>query len=436
MDRRKFVRNTSASIASLTLPNLILKQDVQKIKIGVIGTGWWGRDILISSGIQSGRVEVIGICDVSQAALQLALTRLEELGQSKPASFQDYRELLEMQGLDAVVITTPPHWHALQFIAACEKGLDVWLEKPISYDIAEAKAMKAAHEKAGNVVLVDFPRLYSPVNDEVRKILNADDGGEIVQVHFNINNPTGYPPVMDVPDTIDYKAFCGPVAEVPYRAWPNAIVPAWRSVHAFGRGTLADWGIHFLQNIRTVLDLDMPKSITAFGSTLIPGGREIPDQLSVQFKFGDLAVNWDEKSFGYVHPTPNHNIGVFYVTTNATIFAMDTGIEVYNKNGVQTYGQPTLKQGGPEYMKMVFETFSGMFNEFSDAVIAKDPSAITATFDDGYKSTCATIFSDLAYRTKRPLNIDPANMSVLDNPEASKLTLREYQNGYKHPGIG
>lgn len=434
MNRRKFFRNTSAFITSLALPSLVGKQNVDKIKLGVIGTGWWGRDILIPSAIRSGRVEVSAICDVSKDALNLAFDRLKELGQNKPKSYFDYQELLDASDLDAVVIAAPPHWHALQFIAACNKGLDVWLEKPISYDIAEAKAMKAAHDKAGNVVLVDFPRLYTPFIEEVKNAILSGDWGDVQQVSFNIHNPNGYPPVVDIPEGIDYAAFCGPAGEVPYRAWPNAPVPSWRAVHAFGRGTLADWGIHYLQNIRKVLNLDMPDRYTAFGSEVGPNIGEHPSQLSVQFKFGDLDVNWDQKSFQYQNPLPNHNIGVYYMTPKATIFAKDSGWEIHDKDGVKIFGDPSMDQGSAAYMEMVFKTFSSMFDEFSDAVLAKDPSAITAAFDDGYKSTCATIFSDLAYRTDNPLTIDTNTMEVLDNSEAKSLTVRDYKDGYVHPG--
>ena len=127
-----------------------------KVKLAILGTGWWARDFLMPYIISSGQYEIVGLCDVDFKALDQTAEKLTEAGEKKPALFSSYQEMYKMSGLQAVVIATPTHWHALQFIAACEKGLHVFLEKPISYDIREGQAMLAAQRKAGNVVLVDF----------------------------------------------------------------------------------------------------------------------------------------------------------------------------------------------------------------------------------------------------------------------------------------
>ena len=403
--------------------------------MGIVGTGWWGSSILASFGISSGEVDIIAICDVSEDNLHAASNLVTQATGATPKLFNDYREMYDLEGLQAVAIATPTHWHALQFIAACEKGLDIWLEKPISYDIREAQAMKAAHEKADNIVLVDFPRVYGPINKEVKDYLATGVVGEVTQVSFNIYNPDGYPPTVEIPDSIDYETFCGPAPKEPYRTWPDRKSPWWRAQHAFGRGILADWGIHYYQNIRKVLDLDSPTSYSAFAKRPQSGAGEHPSELDVQFSFANLNVNWNHKTWGYISPIKHHAIGVYYMTPKATIFAGDMGWEVFMPDGdVKTFHDPTIPQGGPKYMAEAKMVIENMFTEFSEAVRQQNQDLITATFDDGFKATCATIYADIAHRTDTTIKVDYDTMNILDNEKAAPLVYRKYREGYKHPG--
>lgn len=97
-------------------------------------------------------------CDVDSEHLTTSAAECEKAQGSAPRQFKDYRELIAMPGLDALIIGTPPHWHTLNFIEACKKGLPVYLEKPISYDVREGRAMVNAWKKAGNIVQVGFQR--------------------------------------------------------------------------------------------------------------------------------------------------------------------------------------------------------------------------------------------------------------------------------------
>ncbi len=108
-----------------------------KIKIAILGTGWWGTDVLLPNMLATGNFEVIGLCDVDSVALKKCSNDVVKGGGKEPKLFSDYREMYKLPGLQAVVISTPTHWHALQFIDACNAGLHVFQEKPISYDIRE-----------------------------------------------------------------------------------------------------------------------------------------------------------------------------------------------------------------------------------------------------------------------------------------------------------
>jgi len=265
MIRREFIKTTAIAAGSIVAP-VSLKANDKKIKLGIVGTGWWGTDMLLTNILTSKQFEVIGLCDVNELALNNAAEVVVKGAEKKPQLFSSYKQLYEMPGLQAVVIATPTHWHALQFIDACNKGLHVFLEKPISYDIYEGKAMMEAHRKANNVVQVDFPRLMVDTNDRVKDYINSGEAGEIMQVQANINTGgVGKVVEKDIPSTFDYEAFCGPASKVKFMCGPNSNKPNWRFQNNFNRGILFDWGIHYIHNVRQILDLGLPDHVSAVG---------------------------------------------------------------------------------------------------------------------------------------------------------------------------
>ena len=410
-------------------------KSTEKIKLGIVGVGWWGTDFLIKYALEAGRFDIIGICDVNSKALANAKIRISEAVGTIPNTFKHYQDLYDLEGIEAVIIASPPHWHALQFIAACNKGLDIWLEKPISYDIREGQAMMSAYKRARNIVNVDFPRLYNTINREVKDFIQSGKAGEILQVDFNVHSHAKYDDIQPVPDALDYEIFCGPAPLVPYRSSPNRGKPSWRTQKAFDRGVLADRGIHHLQNIRTVMNLDLPDQISALGGVRQKDGREHPDHLHALFQFGDLPVKWNQKSWGFTSPFPHTNIGVHYYGSKATVFANDTGWEIYpaDGNSTKTFGNPMLHYGQEKYMQMVQTVFLAQFNSFADAIIARSDENIRGTFYEGYKSTASVIYADLAYQTKNTVKINKATMEIEGNETANGLLRRSYRDGYLHP---
>ncbi len=409
-----------------------------RIKMGIVGTGWWGTDYLLKYALESNEYEIVALCDVSEVALQTALDKLSEAGVPTPRVYKTYEELYEHPDLEAVIIATPTHWHALQFIAACEKGLHIWQEKPISYDIREAQAMQAAYEKAGIVVNIDFPRLQAPINNEVKGYIQSGQVGEIYQVGFNINNPVGAPKEVPVPDTLDFDAYCGPAPILKYLEHPRPGRMNWRVQQGFSRGILADWGIHYLQNIRSVMELSIPDSVQASGgNTTKNPTAEHPDYLEVTFNFDGLPVVWNHKTWGFTSPLPHTNIGIFYYGSKGTIFAADSGWEVYpgDGSGRKTFGNPRVGLNSEEYEAEIRREFVAQFKSFAASIRAKNESAIKGTFEEGFNSTSAVIYADLAYRSQQVVRIDKSTMDVMGNTKAYEMLKRAYRAPYKHPYV-
>src|SRR5437867_1333256 len=166
MNRRKFLQTSGLGAASLALaqfPHYAAEFADQKKRVGLIGTGWYGKCDLFRL-IQVAPVEVVSLCDVDKRMLAEAadLVATRQPSKKKPRTYGDYREMLKERDLDIVLVETPDHWHALPMIAACESGADVWVQKPISVDIVEGQALLTAARKHRRVVQVNTHRRSTP----------------------------------------------------------------------------------------------------------------------------------------------------------------------------------------------------------------------------------------------------------------------------------
>src|SRR4029453_13602656 len=163
MHRRDFIRSTAAALALARTPAYAEQLADTKKRVGLIGCGWYGKSDLLRLG-QVAPVEAVSLCDVDSnmvnEAAEIVATR--QASKKKPRTFRDYREMLKQKDLDAVLNVTPDHWHALPMIEAVRSGLDVWVQKPISVDVAEGQAMLAAARKYKRVVQVGMQRRSTP----------------------------------------------------------------------------------------------------------------------------------------------------------------------------------------------------------------------------------------------------------------------------------
>lgn len=160
INRRTFLG--AAAVSSAALGNLVTRAanpvtDASKLKLGLIGCGWYGM-VDVKAAFKAGGVEVVALCDVDSEHLTQSADEVAKLQGQRPQTFKLYADLLQTLGRQAVIIATPPHWHALQFIAAVERGLDVYCEKPLAYEVREGRTMIAAAQKSGRIVQLGFQR--------------------------------------------------------------------------------------------------------------------------------------------------------------------------------------------------------------------------------------------------------------------------------------
>lgn len=425
MKRKEFLRvsamGSAAVASSLYIPRPF--QD-KKLKIGLIGAGWYGM-VITTAALKSGGAEVIGICDVDTEHLRTSSDEVEKLQGSRPATFKNYQDLLGMKGLEAVFIGTIPHWHALQFIACCERGLDIYCEKPLAYDVMEGVAMVAAAKKAGNIVQVGFQRRQAESYKKVKELINADRVGKIHQVNARIHYNPGVQDtkIQAPPASLDWEEWCGPAPKLEYR--PSIGHRTWRLEKEYGNGHLTDWGIHHIDIIRKIMDEDMPVEFySAGGINVLKGQITTPDTLTATMNFRKAPVIWQHRLWGNGDVNSEFNNGIFFYGEGGTIFADDSRVVVYPAGKGAKVDE--IKIATPRMQESHVENFLA-------AVKNKDKILITCTPEDAFKSTATVQLAMISYYTGSAVKWDDTKLEITGNQPASALLKREYRGKYRHP---
>ena len=425
MKRRKFLEVTSMGTAALAASFYIPgKQAERKLKIGLIGAGWYGM-VDLNAALKTGGVEVTALCDVDSDHLRSSADEIEKLQGTRPKTFKYYHDLLDMKGLDAIFIGTIPHWHALQFIAACEKGLDIYCEKPLSYDVMEGIAMVKAAEKTGNIVQVGFQRRQSGAFKKAKEIIESGRIGDVhqivAQIHYNPGpqNTTIQPP----PASLDWEEWCGPAPRLDYR--PSIGHRSWRLEKEYGNGHLVDWGIHHIDIIRRIMGEGMPDEFhTSGGIYVMKGQITTPDTLTARMAFRKAPVLWQHRLWGNGDVAREYNNGIFFYGEKGTLFAEDNKVVVFPA------GRDAQKEESAIPTPLMQENHVA---NFLNAVKNKDKSLISCTPEDAFMSSAAVQLAMISYYSGSVVKWDEQKKVITGNPEATKLLRREYRGKYVHP---
>ena len=425
MRRRQFLKVSSigstAVATSFYIPSLFQER---KLKIGLIGAGWYGM-VITKAALKSGGAEFIGICDVDSEHLKNSAEELEKLQGTRPQTFKFYHDLLDMKGLEAVFIATIPHWHALQFIAACNKGLDIYCEKPLAYDVMEGLAMVNASRKAGNIVQIGFQRRQSKAFQKAKELIESNEIGTVhqvvAQIHYNpvLQDTTIQPP----PPSLDWDDWCGPAPKLDYR--PSIGHIAWRLEKEYGNGHLVDWGIHYIDIIRKIMNEEMPDEfITKGGLNVLKDKITTPDTLTAYMDFRKAPVIWQHRLWGNGDITPEFNNGIFFYGDKGTLFAEDSKVIIF----------PAGRNAQREEISIPTEGMQeNHVANFLTAVRNKDKNLISCNPEDAFKSTATVQLAMISYYTGSIVKWDEQKKEISENPEASALLKREYRGKYDHP---
>jgi len=425
MDRRSFIQKSALTTAGLiTAPHIPALTRNRKIKAGLIGCGWYGMAIT-KSALKTGDVEVVAICDVDSEHLAHSATEIEKLQGSRPREYKDYADLLNHKGLESVFIATPPHWHALQFIAACRKGLDIYCEKPLSYDVREGQAMVKAAQQAGNLVQIGFPRRHSRAFLKAKEMIAAGELGKVhevtAQIHYNpvLRDHT----IQAPPSSLDWEMWCGPAPRLDYRQSIGHM--AWRLEKEYGNGHFVDWGIHHIDIARVILGLGMPHFLEARGGLLTLAGKiTTPDTLQVLMEFDECRITWQHRLWGTGDLETQYNNGIFFYGEKATLFASDDKLVKIMAGKNQEQEEMTI--ASPD---MQDNHVAG----FVRAVKEKEKSLISCTPSDAFRSTATVQLGMVSYYSEKSLEWDPGKNEITNQPGMENHLARSYRGNYQRP---
>ncbi|HAM70519.1 MAG TPA: oxidoreductase [Verrucomicrobiales bacterium] len=443
MNRREFLQATAAAAALSTMGAYAAEFADQKKRVGLIGTGWYGKCDLFRL-IQVAPVEVVSLCDVDRRMLAEAaeMTAARQVSRKTPRTYTDYRQMLKEKDLDLVLIATPDHWHALPMLAACEAGADIYVQKPIGVDVVECQAMVAAARKHKRVVQVGTQRRSTPHLIEARdRILREGKLGRIAHVEiccYYHMRASENPPDTAPPDYLDYEMWTGPA---PMRPYNKLVHPrSWRAFMEYGNGIVGDMCIHMLDMVRWMMDLGWPRSVSSVGGILVDKGSKanISDTQTATFDFGEVKVVWQHRTWGEA-PDPKYPWAATFYGDKGTLKASVMGYDFIPSGG----GTPVHKDVTYEFEQYpedktekdlerhVAPAIRGHMKDLLRNIATR--GKCVADIEQGYISSASSILANLSMQLGRSLQWDPVKGQVVNDKEANHLLRRPYRAPWVHP---
>jgi predicted dehydrogenase len=437
MNRRTFLTSSVAAGVALKFPAVATAQQNKTYRTALIGSGWWGTNIL-REAMASGRCELTALVDVDQRQITKCAAEAAKWTSDQPKRYEDYREMLEKEKPDIAIVATPDHWHALPMIAAVKAGAHVYVEKPICHTIMEGRAMVNAARAAGRVVQVGTHRRVSPHNVSGRKFLQEGKAGKIAMVRcfvlYGGDGPEEPRKNVEPPKELNWDLWCGPA---PTRPYSGGIHPrAWRSYLDYGNGTLGDWGVHWLDQVRWVMERKSPHTVFSAGGRPIKGKpvltqehqtTDAPDHQVATYEFDDLTVTWEHRQFAGNPAEKTESVGCFFYGTKGTFhMGWQRGWTFYptGRGGQEIHEDPKLNQPDDQNIKELWADFLGAIET------GKHP---ISDIEEIHYSTAMSLLGMLSMKLGRSVRWDGQREECAGDPEANKLLQREYRKPWVYP---
>ncbi|MBM3879108.1 MAG: Gfo/Idh/MocA family oxidoreductase [Verrucomicrobia bacterium] len=447
-NRREFskavVLATAASASTAASRARVLGAN-DRVRLGFIGLGNRG-DQVLDAFLEQPDAEVVALCDLFAPYVEFAARKIGHPTQR----FQDYRRLIEVDGLDAVVISTPDHWHALQTIHACEAGKDVYVEKPLSLCVAEGRAMVEAVRRHGRVCQVGIHRRSAEFCRAAAALVREGGLGKVTVARaFHIQNEwpkgIGNPPDTDPPTELDWETWLGPAPRVPYNL--NRTFYRFRWFYGYSGGQLTNFGVHYLDFIHWALGQEAPLRVTALGGKFagIEDNREIPDTLEVLWEYpGQTLVTFSQFNAS-AGPWSLPGCEIELRGTRGTLYLFGNRFEVVpdaitpNEFPARRPDRRAYERGWRTGEKPQIEprkvTGSGdtayHARNFLDCV--KSRARCHCDIEMGHRSTTATLLGNIALQTRAVLDWDAQREQFPNHPEANRLLRYSYRAPYQFP---
>lgn len=429
MNRRHFLMGGAAAGAALRASALASPNDT--VRVACVGLHGQGRTHLAKYNAMK-NVEVAAFCDVDESVLRDRLADMDKAGKKRPATYTDLRKLLEDKSIDAISIATPNHHHTLQTIWGCQAGKDVYVEKPCSHDMFEARQIVAAAKKYNRLVQHGTNSRSSIVREAIQKIREGEIGDVYMArgLCFKRRNTIGRAPVEPVPAGVHYDLWLGPAPQHEYTK--NRFHYNWHWFWDYGNGDLGNQGIHQVDVSRWGLGVKYPTKVSAVGGhVMFDDDQETPNLLNVQYEFDDAGKK-KFLEFEVRHWYSNHESGVGEDgnnTVGAVFYGSKGRLGVWDED----HGRYQIFLGPNGEPGPHGEDIGNNWANFIDAVRSRKQSDLNAPIEEGAISTTLVHLANISYRVGRSLAFDAATYSVKGDAEANRLFRREYRKPFVVP---
>lgn len=424
LSRRQFLghsaRNAAGAAAGMVAlsskPGLSAPSET--VRVGVIGVRSQGKNLAERLARMNG-AEVVALCDVDSSLEAAARKVVGESQESVPVWHEDFRRVLDDDSIDAVVIATPDHWHALMGILACQAGKDVYLEKPVSHTIEEGHRLVEAARKYDRVMQTG---LQQRSGSHFQSAIETVRSGKIGTVRFarawiaNARRPMKLKQDEAPPAGVNYDLWLGPA---PQRAFnSNRFHHHWRSFLDYGTGELGNWGVHLLDVARWGLDIGLPERVSVSGGNYVfDGAIETPDTMVATFDYPDHTITWEHRLWSN-HGVEGRGSGVAFHGERGTLIVDRSGWKVYDSRERLTADASEL-------------TNSHLQNFLHCLRHRETPSA---DIEIGHTSTMLCHLGIIAWKLGREIRFNSETGSLVDD-EAAALASKSYRDEWPLPEL-
>jgi predicted dehydrogenase len=426
LSRRGFLKATAAVSAAIAAPTIIPSSALgadgavapsNRITLSFIGIGNQGGGHL-GNMINTRDVQILAVCDARETVRQKSRERVEKgyAGQNDRAGYKgcgmytDFREMLARKDIDAVLIATPEHWHALCVIEAAKAGKDIYCEKPLSHTIHEARTMVNAVRRYGRVFQTGSQQRSSPEFRQACEYVQSGRIGKLQSVHVSVGGTSHevYLPEEPVEPGLDWDLWQGPALWAPYnkeRA-SGSYSGGWRLIRDYSGGMMCDWGAHHFDIAQWGLGMDHSGPVEIY-----PPGKEYPvltykyaNGVPVHHMFGDGA--------GKIKvPTPNNRV-------NGVLFVGDKGWVEVNRGYLKTFPDDIMRTPLAAGEVHLYRS-KDHHTDWLDAI--RNRTRPICDIEIGARTITVCHLGNIAYWTGRPLKWDPVKEQITNDPEANRM---------------
>lgn len=422
LSRRRFMQTAGAlAAAGAIAPRLASAND--RINVGIIGCRNRGPQVAESMS-KSGQFNIVTICDCDDAMRAKALSDNRTIFEkAPPKEARDFRALLDDKEIDAVVVATPDHWHALMCVMALDAGKHVYAEKPASYNIDDGKAMVRAQEKHGNLVVQVGTQQRSGEHFKDAKAFIAGGGlgkvGFCRASHLSDRQIVPIIPNGDPPAGLDFDMWIGPA---PMRPYNEALLHYnWHFLYDYGTGDMGNWGAHWLDVLRWLVDLDLPTSVSGYGGPdMVQDAKEWPDTQTVTYSFPGCTMLWELRHWSKFMPGGGEG--------NCCEIAGEKGAILIDRKG---WTFTPSEDGGKSERHGSSSLEVPHAESFANAI--RGAGAPSAPIVEGHKSAILCHLGNIAARLNRSVNFDPGKQVIVGDPEAEAMMGRPYRDSWRMP---